>query len=104
MVYMHRLLMAAPSGLCVDHIDGNTLDNRRANLRLATHSENLRNMKRKKNNRSGYRGVHRVRNRWCAQITCNRKVRTLGTFATAEEAHEAYVKAATELHGEFARP
>lgn len=89
----------------VDHIDGNPLNNCRANLRLAPHQMNLGNTKRYKSNKSGYKGVSLVRynGKWEASIQVNRKTRHLGKFDTPEEAHEAYKRAAIEIFGEFAR-
>jgi len=100
---LHRLLMGNPAGLLVDHINGNTLDNRRANLRLATKAQNQTNTRMRSNNKSGYRGVHwrSDSQKWCSQIRANGKVRTLGSFTTVEAAAEAYRKAAAECHGDF---
>lgn len=104
-MYMHRLIMGATKGQDVDHINGNTLDNRRENLRLSTRSENNMNKGKQRNNKSGYKGVYFCKwtNRWAAQIVVNRKKKLIGRFDTPEEAHEAYKAAALELHGEFAR-
>ncbi len=89
----------------VDHINGNRTDNRFANLRIATNSENARNSRRRTNNACGYKGVHFKKrlSKFVAQITVNRRVYHLGVFKTAEEAHTAYCKAAKENFGEFAR-
>lgn len=88
----------------VDHINGNGLDNRRENLRLANRAQQNRNTRMKRNNTSGFKGVsyHKPNNRWCAYITVNSKTVYLGSFLTPEEAHEAYCKKATEVYGEFA--
>ena len=104
-VYLHRLLMDAPADLYVDHIDGDRLNNRRDNLRLATHAENMRNMKRPRTNTSGFKGVYwsRQHSKWRARIMHNGKQHCLGLFDCPQEAHAAYCKAAEELHGEFAR-
>ncbi len=90
--------------LC-DHINGNTLDNRRANLRLATYSQNLRNQKRARHNTSGYKGVgwHKASGKWRAYIQFNGKHISLGYFDTPESAYEAYKKGALEYFGEFSR-
>jgi HNH endonuclease/AP2 domain len=88
----------------LDHIDGNRANNRIENLREASRTDNNRNVAIQRNNTSGYKGVSLMRrdNVWVAQITVNRKNYFLGRFATPEEAHAAYCKAAKELHGEFA--
>lgn len=99
---MHRVVMNAPPHKCVDHINGNTLDNRKRNLRIASRSQNQHNRGRNKNNTSGFKGVSRYRGRWRARITVNWKEIRLGIFDTPEEAFDAYVAAAKEYHGEFA--
>ena len=91
----------------VDHINGNREDNRICNLRLATRAENLRNSKRHKDNKSGYKGVCRDSrlkgNQWRATIWVDGKLKHLGYFATPEAAHLAYCDAAERHFGEFAR-
>ena len=102
---MHRIIMNAKPGELVDHIHHLTLDNRKAELRLCTRSQNGQNSHKYANNRSGHKGVY-WRNdcqKWMAQIWLNGKRKNLGLFATPELAHEAYCKAAYELHGSFAR-
>lgn len=103
-IQMHRLIMGAPKGILVDHRDGNGLNNRRSNLRLATKAENARNKPAHRNNRSGLKGVHwsQVNRRWIALITHDGQKHHLGTFGTKEEASAAYEAAAIRLHGEFA--
>ena len=102
---MHRVIMDAPSHLFVDHINGNGLDNRRSNLRLCTHAENLRNRSKTKDNTTGFKGVSMKPNgTYCAEIMTNYKKTYIGTFPTAEEASAAYHRVSLELHGEFARP
>lgn len=88
----------------VDHINGNGLDNRRVNLRLATHSENLRNQRRSRDNTSGVKGVtwHKRYGKWYAQICCNGRRHSLGYFTSLEDATRAYETAALNLFGEFA--
>ena len=103
-VHMQRIITNAPNGMFVDHINHDTLDNRKCNLRLATKSENMMNRRRAKSNSSGLKGVYKKsKNKWYAIITVRGERINLGTFDTSEEAHEAYCKAALELHGEFAR-
>jgi hypothetical protein len=98
-ITMHRFLMKPPPGMHVDHIDGNSLDNRRScNLRLATPQQNTVNARRNRSNRTGFIGVQKHKSgKFWASIVLN-----LGTFPTAEEAAHAYDTKATELFGEFA--
>jgi hypothetical protein len=106
--YMHREIIKAPAGMLVDHIDGDGLNNRRSNLRLATKQTNAHNAKRRSDNKSGFKGVslaNRCKGRpWVAVIqTTEKRQKFLGYFAGAEEAGRAYDAAAQELYGEFAR-
>lgn len=87
----------------VDHIDGNRLNNIRENLRLASNSQNGKNRRISKLNKSGYKGVYKVRDKWRVAIKVNYKLIHLGYFNTPEEAHKAYCEAAIKYHGEFAR-
>lgn len=97
---MHRIIMGAPADMSVDHINGDGLDNRRANLRLCTHAENMLN--RRTSNKLGAKGVHKHGRQFYATVErAGVKVRR-GPFATIEEAANAYTEAARELHGEFA--
>lgn len=102
MVTMHRLIMDAPKGMIVDHINHNTLDNRRENLRLATQAQNARN-RIIKNNKTGFKGVSKIskRNGYQAEIKLNGEKIYLGYFKTAELAHEAYKEASIKHHGEW---
>lgn len=102
---MHREIMNAPDGVQVDHINGDSLDNRKINLRLCTNAENLRNRGKQINNTSGYKGVcWSVRKqKWQAQIKVDRKAKFLGNFETPEDAARAYDAAAKKYHGEFAK-
>ena len=104
-VYMHRAILETPAGLDADHRNGDSLDNRRANLRNASESENMANRSKQRNNPSGYKGVrkHDEGNRFKAYIGFNRKKETIGWFDTAEAAARAYDERARELHGEFAQ-
>ncbi len=101
---MHRLIVNAPQGMEVDHINGDRLDNRRCNLRLATKAENVRNQKLHKNNTTGFKGVcwDKRGKTFNAKIMLNRKTINIGRYETAEEAYAAYCKSAAELFGEFA--
>jgi hypothetical protein len=102
-LYMHRIITNANIGEDVDHIHHMTLDNRRSELRVCTHSQNKCNGGPYINNASGYRGVcwHKSTKKWQAQITTNHKRIHLGYFLTAENAHEAYKAASFKYHGEF---
>lgn len=92
----------------LDHVNGVKTDNRLSNLRPATHRQNKQNIGRQRNNSSGFKGVYlhtlsKPENpRWVARIKAGKKYRHLGCFSTAEEAAEAYRRAAEKLHGEFA--
>lgn len=91
-----------PSG-GLDHIDGDGLNNRIANLREATQSQNMANARRRRTNRSGFKGVNKEPNgRYRAKIRIAGKTIHIGRFATADEARQAYLIKARELFGEFA--
>lgn len=101
-VWMHRFLLDCPRGMYVDHIDHNGLNNRRANLRVCTQSQNNANA-RYATNESGYRGVYRARSgRFHAHISVARRMKHLGTFDDAETAARAYDQRALETYGDFA--
>jgi hypothetical protein len=102
---MHRLLMDCPEGMEIDHINRDGLDNRRANLRLATRSQQRMNEKMHVNNTSGHRGVswNKRRHKWFAQIRCNYKQHNIGLFDDLDEAVRAYEAKSIELFGEFKR-
>ena len=100
-VWMHRVIMAAPPGISVDHIDRDPLNNRRANLRLATHQQNCCN-RTFNAGRPKVKGVEKHKDRWRARIVANGIRYALGHHATAEDAARAYDIAATALHGPFA--
>lgn len=105
-VSMAREIMGAPKGILVDHKVRNTLDNRRNNLRLASHTQNKCNQRKPSTNTSGLKGAclkkGKTNRPWFSQIELHGHNKHLGYFDTAEEAHEAYKVAATQLHGEFA--
>lgn len=86
----------------IDHANGDGADNRIVNLRLATRSQNCGNTKTRRN---GLKGAYydKSSGRWLASITKNRRQFHLGRFASEQEAHAAYCRAALETFGEFAR-
>lgn len=104
-IKMHRLVLdVTDRSIHIDHINGNTLDNRKANLRLATHSENTKNAKLNSRSTTGYKGVTKVAlNKWRVQIQNSGKKYHLGTFTDLKEAAKAYNIAALAHFGEFAR-
>lgn len=90
----------------IDHINGNPLDNRIANLREATESENGANSKLYTNNTSGIKGVTWIarERKWRAAIQCRGRTICIGTFSDKERAAAAYREKAKILFGDFARP
>jgi HNH endonuclease len=87
----------------IDHIDGNPRNNRIENLRAADRRGNTQNIATRRGTKSGLRGVHPSGNRFFARIVANGVMHHLGSYATKEEAHAAWVAAARLLYGEFAR-
>jgi hypothetical protein len=107
LIYMHRVIlerMGFKDFEQCDHINRDGIDNRRTNLRSATHQQNGRNRGKQCNNTSGYIGVHRHKatKKWCAQMNINGKRKHLGYFDDIEEAKQARDKAVKEFYGEFA--
>lgn len=103
--HMHRIIMDAPEGMLVDHISGDTLDNRRSNLRIATKAQNCSNLTRlKSNNKSGHTGVHwsREQRKWIASVQHNKTRHYIGAFSSIDDAVSARSVAAREVQGEFA--
>lgn len=102
-IYMHRMILGANKAQRVDHISGNTLDNRRCNLRFATNQQNLFNRGKNKNNTSGFKGVawSSTSRKWKAFISLNGTQIHLGVFREKKSASEAYRSAAKNHHREF---
>lgn len=103
-VYLHRLLKGN-EGPILDHINGNKLDNRRENIRVANHQLNAANSKVRIDNSSGMRGVYwcEPRKKWVANIMFNGKTKYIGGFLKIKDAAKAYDEYAKILFGEFAR-
>lgn len=100
-VLMHREILHAPKLTICDHINGNGLDNRKANLRLCTREQNARNRRLNSNSKTGLKGVYKNGKKYRAQIRyCNTKV-YLGRFSTPEEAYEEYKHVARQLFGDY---
>lgn len=111
-ICLHHLIMNTPKGMHTDHINGNTLDNRRSNLRICTAQQNFQNRKLRSDSSTGFKGVSYQKKRkgminalskpWRAMIASGGR-KNIGYYATAEEAARAYDAKAKELHGKFAK-
>jgi len=101
---MHRVIMGAGKTEWVDHINGDTLDNRRGNLRFADPEKNSCNAGIRRDNTTGFKGVtYRAKyNKYSAAIKFRGVTYNLGQHETPEQAHAAYCAKAKELHGEYA--
>jgi hypothetical protein len=99
---VHRIIFEIvngpiPKGMSVDHVNGDALDNRKENIRLASHAQNMANSKTRSHNATGIKGVRIYRGKFAARIGGNH----IGTFKTADEAKAAYDEAAKARYGEF---
>ena len=101
---MHRFILGAKKHQLVDHVNGNPLDNRLTNLRIANKSQNAANRGLDKNNTTGYKGVSQVKKtgRYRATIRVKGKNIHIGIFALAKDAAVAYKQMAFRYFGEFA--
>jgi hypothetical protein len=105
LIFMHRQIIEVADGLLVDHINHNSVDNRKANLRPATQTQSNRNRRKFSGpSKSKYKGVYWKPHikKWVAQIGVNRKVIHLGCFKKEKDAAKAYDQAAKIYHKEFA--
>lgn len=102
---LHRFILDAPPGTLVDHVNGRTLDNRRANLRAATPPQNSQNRRARRGTRAPYKGVRLTRTLrgFVARIQVDGRLLHLGVYETARAAAQAYDTAAREFFGPFAR-
>jgi hypothetical protein len=101
---MHRVILGAKNGQFVDHLNRDTLDNRRQNIRLTTINHNNHNRVKGFRNKTGFRGVSfsEGNKRWRASIRDNGRTRYLGCFGSPEDAAKAYDEAALQIYGEHA--
>ncbi len=101
-IFLHGSI---PEGFDIDHINRVRTDNRECNLRLATRSQNIRNVSKTRSSVSGLLGARfdkrRKKKPWYASIRVEGKTKSLGRYKTAQEAHEAYMLAAKGLYGDF---
>lgn len=111
-VRLHRLIMGLPRNMEIDHINGNTQDNRRENLRIVTHRQNMLNTKLRKDNTSGFRGVSKCTFTyrsgkqvyyWVARIYVKGKKISLGYYKNVDEAVSSYNEAASKFYGKYKR-
>ena len=104
-VHLHRFILNAPEDKEVDHKNGNGLDNRRLNLRLCSHAENMQNRKTHKNNTSGHKGIWLDRRcgKWVATIQCDGERKRLGSSFDKKELIVLRQKAEKELYKDFQR-
>lgn len=104
-IYLHRFIVGIDDpSVHVDHINGNALDNRRENLRLATQAENSRNRRPVAGSSSSFLGVtwHKNLGKWQASLKTENKSHYLGVFEDEEDAARAYDEAARKFFGDFA--
>jgi hypothetical protein len=104
-IQMHREILKTPVGMETDHINHNTIDNRRENLRACSHTQNQGNSKIRIDNTSGFKGVSfsKLSKKWCSTIRYGKFRKNLGLYDRPEDAAIAYDRAAKEYFGEFAR-
>ena len=101
-IFMERLIMQTPNNMTCDHINHDTLDNRKNNLRNCTRAENARNRRLFSNNRLRVKGIRQLGKSYQARVKIAGKDVFCKTFPTLEEAVAAYAEAIKKYHGEFA--
>lgn len=104
-ISLHRFILKNPHNP-IDHINGDGLDNRKSNLRICSHAENMMNRKIHKNNNSGFKGVYfdSPKKKYRAKIRFHSKFYHIGYYSSAIEAARAYDTVARNFFKEFARP
>jgi hypothetical protein len=105
LIYLHREIIKVPDGMFIDHINHDSMDNRCANLRLATHLQNTYHRRKRLDAKtSNYKGVYwkKAHRKWAARIGFQKKEIHLGYFENEIDAALEYDKAAKKYHGEFA--
>ena len=102
-ILLHRFIINCPEDKVVDHINGDTLDNRKCNLRICSNQQNCMNANLSKNNTSGYTGViwHKLSQKWQSEIRVDGKHIYLGLFINLEDAIEARKQAEIKYFGEY---
>ena len=100
-IYLHQFLTNA-NGKDVDHINNDTLDNRKSNMRVVMESNNSRNRKgRNRNNKSGYRNVSLIKGKWVVQLQIDGKNKKLGSFEDVHEAGKFAEEMRRKYYGEY---
>ncbi len=101
---MHREILNTPDGFVTDHINGNGLDNREANLRVCTREQNKQNSVKRTKTSSKFKGVdwYKPYKKWRVRITFEKKPMHIGLYDDEVKAAQAYDQKAIELFGEFA--
>jgi hypothetical protein len=102
-ILLHRLILNAPNNKIVDHIDGNPSNNKRNNLRFATHKQNSWNVKTSDKSILPVRGVYLVNDKWKSEITRNGIKRNLGLYENIYDAVLSRIRAEYELYGQYSK-
>lgn len=104
--YVSRVVMKAPKGVEVDHVNRNRLDNRKCNLRIATRTQNEVNKGKRSGSKNKMKGVQHVprnrKNPWMATVSINNRAKHLGYFPSEIAAARAYNEAVRKIHGDYA--